>query len=492
MAGKRCALLIASYKYNDPELRELIAPEHDVKSLERILRDPNIGNFNVQMSINDPYYIVNEHIEEFFAQRSHEDMLLLYFSGHGVKDEDGKLYFAASNTNREKLHTTAIPATLIHDLMRCSRSRRQVLILDCCYSGAFTKGMRIKGEDRVGIQEFFKEGKGYAILSASDSLQYSFEADGTDVPSCSIFTENIIHGLKTGEADLNKDGVITVNEVYDYVRDIVLEKTPHQQPKIWADAQGDMILAWNPEKDNRPLVKDALYESDMIRIPAGSFLLGSTNCESERPPHYVDVQTFSIGRYPVTNSEYRIFVQEGGEYPSHWRGPDDPLILDDHPVTWISWYDALAYCRWFSEKTGMPYRLPSEAEWEKAAGWDPQSECKRLYPWGDDWNKSYCNSRQSTLMHTTPVDKYAPYGESFYGVADLVGNIWEWCSSQFTTYPYEKDDGRENLHISHDRVLRGGSFATDSDSVHCTARIGCHPRTRERGFGFRVALSVGR
>jgi formylglycine-generating enzyme required for sulfatase activity len=231
----------------------------------------------------------------------------------------------------------------------------------------------------------------------------------------------------------------------------------------------------------------------MIRIPAGPFYLGNQEDESEKPFHQVELPEFFIGRYPITNREYRLFVEDTGIAPPfHWKGIDETEteIVDDHPILRVSWCDALAYCQWLGRKTGEFYRLPTEAEWEKAAGWDWQTGCQRRYPWGDDWNKDLCNSKESGLGQTTPVGQYSPGGDSVYGVADLSGNVWEWCQSQFVSYPYQSDDGREDLQVVGDRVLRGGSFATPSKCVRCTFRLGCHPKTREHDFGFRIALSI--
>jgi uncharacterized caspase-like protein len=139
MTEKRNALIIGSYLYQDPELRRLVAPARDAEALSQVLADPSIGRFETQMLLNEPSHKVNQAIEAFFADRKREDLILLYFSGHGIKDEEGRLYFATTDTSRQMLRTTAIPATLVHDVMRYSRSKRQVLLLDCCYSGAFGK-----------------------------------------------------------------------------------------------------------------------------------------------------------------------------------------------------------------------------------------------------------------------------------------------------------------------------------------------------------------
>ncbi len=254
MADARVALIIASYQYEDPGLRQLIAPPQDAEALARVLGDPAIGDFRVRTLLNEPSYRVDQEIEAFFADLKRDDLVLLYFSGHGVKDEDGQLYFAMPDTRRNLLRSTAVASSLVNDVMRRSRSRQQVLVLDCCYSGAFARGMIARGSSDIGTKERF-EGRGRVVLTASDAMQYSFEGDvvkGEGISS--IFTRTFVRGLETGEADRDGDGQITIDEIYDYVHDRVVELTPKQRPGRWEfDVQGDLVIARNP----RPLPKPA-------------------------------------------------------------------------------------------------------------------------------------------------------------------------------------------------------------------------------------------
>ncbi|MCK4315122.1 MAG: SUMF1/EgtB/PvdO family nonheme iron enzyme [Anaerolineae bacterium] len=247
MTEKRHALIIASYQYQDPDLRQLVAPAQDAEALARVLQDPAIGGFQVQTLQNECSYKVNQAIEAFFADRKTDDLLLLYYSGHGIKDEDGRLYFATTDTRRKMLRTTAIPTTLVNDVMRYSRSRRQVLLLDCCYSGAFAKGMIAKAGAGIGTKEHFK-GRGRVVLTASDAIQYAFEEDKViGEGSHSVFTRHLIQGLKTGEADMDDNGWVSLDELYDYVYDRVTGEAPQQTPGKWVfDLQGEIRIARNP------------------------------------------------------------------------------------------------------------------------------------------------------------------------------------------------------------------------------------------------------
>lgn len=259
----RYALLIATYQYTDDDLRRLISPSHDAEAFARVLGDSDIGGFETKILLNQPSNIVRQEIEIFFANRKRDDMLLLYFSGHGVKDDYGRLYLATSDTMRRHLRSTALSANFVDESMRDSYSQQQVLFLDCCYSGAFAEGMLFKADTSVGTKEYF-QGKGRVILTASDSLQYAFQGDNLEGEGeLSIFTQALVSGLETGQADLDQDGQITLDELYDYVHDHVTDETPKQTPGKWVfDVQGEIVIAKNPT----PVVKPAQLPSDLLEL----------------------------------------------------------------------------------------------------------------------------------------------------------------------------------------------------------------------------------
>jgi len=258
MSQSRYALLIANYQFDDPSVTQLIAPEHDAEALAEVLSDKSIGDFDVTTIINKKSYEINEHLEDFFDHRKKDDLILLYYSGHGIKDKDGLLYFASRDTKVKRLRSTAIEANFINDMMRQCRSRQQILILDSCYSGAFARGMKVRSSTEIGTGEFFKEGRGKVVLTASDSMQYAFEEDQvTGQAQQSIFTKTMIKGLTSGEADIDQDGVINFDELYNYVHDHVTQIMPEQEPRKWAfDVKGDIIIANNPSPIARTLPKE--------------------------------------------------------------------------------------------------------------------------------------------------------------------------------------------------------------------------------------------
>jgi formylglycine-generating enzyme required for sulfatase activity len=204
---------------------------------------------------------------------------------------------------------------------------------------------------------------------------------------------------------------------------------------------------------------------------------------------------YAISRVPITNAQYQIFVQATEHVPpGGWNGKRAPRGKEIHPVVNVSWYDALAYCRWLSQVSRKPITLPSQAEWEKAAR---GADDARAYPWGDAFDAARCNVDESGFRNTTPVGIF-PNGASPYGCLDMAGNVWEWTRSLWGkdtkpdfTYPYDPDDRKpEDLDAREDelRVLRGGSWVNNRDSARCASPLRLPPVTRGSLFGFRVVL----
>ena len=235
------------------------------------------------------------------------------------------------------------------------------------------------------------------------------------------------------------------------------------------------------------------FEPEMILIPAGKFLMGSDPSvdkdasNSEQPQHTLYLPDYYLAKTPVTQAQYAAFVQATGHnQPEHWEGGKPPRGKEDHPMVWVTWHDAVAYCNWMAETTGKPYRLPSEAEWEKGA----RGSDGRIYPWGNQWDAKRCNTLEGGKKGTTPVGAY-PQGVSPYGLLDMTGNVREWTRSVYKGYPYVSGDGREDLESGDPRVLRGGSWRYYQVSARCAFRFGDLPDYRLSSFGFRVAASPG-
>ncbi|ACC81713.1 protein of unknown function DUF323 [Nostoc punctiforme PCC 73102] len=239
----KVALLIGVSEY-EPGLNPLPSAVRDVEAVCEVLLHSEMGGFaasDITLLKNPERQIVEIAIETLFSGRHKDDLLLLYFSGHGIKDDRGRLYLATRNTSKtqqgELIRSTSVSANFIHDRMSESRSRRQVVILDSCFSGAFAEGMSAKDDGTIDIREQLG-GEGRAVLTSSTSTQYSFEQEGQDL---SIYTRFLIEGIKSGEADRDQDEFISIDELHEYASQKVREVQPAMKPEIYAIREGFKI-----------------------------------------------------------------------------------------------------------------------------------------------------------------------------------------------------------------------------------------------------------
>ncbi len=258
-----------------------------------------------------------------------------------------------------------------------------------------------------------------------------------------------------------------------------------QRPAPAVVTQQPTVRAVDPQPDL--LVIDTPIRLELICIPAGEFLMGDNK-------DLVDVAEFYIGKYPITNAQYAAFVQaKNYNGPDHWKEGRIPAGKESHPVVNVSWLDSVAFCDWLSQATSRQFRLPTEAEWEKAARGGQRIPGPggalmdnplpgRQYPWGDKFDKTKCNMDESGIGDTTPVGKYSPAGDSPYGVADLSGNVWEWCLNEY--------DNPERIQLEGDamRVVRGGSWGDLGNVAAAPFRGSSHPGDRFVNYGFRVVV----
>ena len=253
---KKTALLIGMSQYQ-PGLNPLPGAVRDMEAMQRVLQHPDMGEFNeIKTLANPDVQQMQEAIETLFSSCVKEDLTLLFFSGHGIKDDRGRLYFATpltrKNSNGDLVKSTAVPAGFVQDIMSQSRCNRQVVILDCCFSGAFAEGMTAKDDGVVDVQSQLG-GEGRAVLTSSTSTQYSFEQQGADL---SVYTRFIVEGIETGIADTDDDGFIAVDELHDYARKKVQDTSPAMKPKIYAVEEGFRIfLAKAPTSDPKVIYR---------------------------------------------------------------------------------------------------------------------------------------------------------------------------------------------------------------------------------------------
>ncbi len=219
----------------------------------------------------------------------------------------------------------------------------------------------------------------------------------------------------------------------------------------------------------------------MVYIPPGDFTMGSNDWwPKSQPEHKVRTKGYFIDKYEVTNKQYKAFVDATGHAaPNHWAGGSIPPGKQNHPVVYVTWYDANEFCKWDGK------RLPTDVEWEKAA----RGTDGRTFPWGNKFDKNKANTPQYGHGDTMPVGSF-PKGVSPYGIYDMAGNAFEWTDSWFKPYPGNTHPD-ENYGVKY-KVLKGGSWY-DCTYYKCGIsapafnRIFFHPRTKNNNFGFRCA-----
>lgn len=259
-----------------------------------------------------------------------------------------------------------------------------------------------------------------------------------------------------------------------------------------------------------PRPSNAVKPPVMIEIPAGEFLMGTSDENivqlqiresdwayewadndffiAEQPQHIVSLPAFEIAKYPVTNADYHNFVLDvGHRLPRNWTGFTFQEDTENHPVTGVSKTDAEAYIEWLNQKTGMSFRLPTEAEWERAA----RGNDGRIYPWGNTFDPWRCNTAESAKKGTTAVGFYSPTGDSPCSAADMVGNVWEWTQSLFLQYPYNAAAHGGEIKAKGRYVVRGGAWYYTRKLARCAAREGIVASHLSPSIGFRLARSPG-
>lgn len=256
---RKAALLVGVSEYGQG-LNALPGAVKDVDAIYEVLVHPEMGGFaetDVRVLKNPQPQEMTEELYWLFRDRKKDDLLLFYFSGHGIKDEYNNLYLATRITRKENgnlYEPSAIAATALHTHINRSQSQRQVVILDCCFSGAIAQGMTVKDDGAVNLNDYLG-GKGRAILTSSTSTEYSFSSDTQKLtePGLSIYTRYLVEGIKTGAANTNNDEMISVEELHDYASRRVKEAAPAMTPKFYPVEEGYRIALVRSRKDDPKL-----------------------------------------------------------------------------------------------------------------------------------------------------------------------------------------------------------------------------------------------
>ena len=277
--SRKIALLIGVNRYGKG-IPPLSAPVNDVAAMKRVLENPEMGGFELETLLDPDPILMRKEIKKLFTSCGREDLLLLFFSGHGITDDENKLYLATSITAKDDFEATAVPASFIQQQSKNSYTKRQVIVLDCCYSGAFAEGWQAKS---VGIdlkKELGAEGR--VVLTSSTATQTSFQQEEEEL---SLYTQYFLEGIETGAADEDEDGKIHAHELHQYAKTKVKEIKPKQEPGILIDREGFNILLSqtpvnDPELEFRRLVEKyaskgeiSSYRRETLKLKQQEFLL---------------------------------------------------------------------------------------------------------------------------------------------------------------------------------------------------------------------------
>ena len=524
-AGVYRALLIGIDRFADGKIRPLRFCRADASALRSLLKDPNhlpVPNLDLNTLLDEEATTngVRSGLERLAADALPEDTVLIYFSSHGIRNADGEGYWILHDTQvdlrayqqneLEILSDSALSQKEISGLINRIRARRLILFVDCCFSSAtvisYPRGESFHHRE---VKDAFREfgGTGRIVITASEGNQLSVELTAL---GHGAFTYFLMEGLKGG-ADGNRDNVVEVWEIWEYLEDKVAEAAErlnqHQRPTI-----STLALTHGFPLSTYPLV-----ESSNVEMPT----------DPSSQPDWVKIAptngpVFCISATETTNREFLDFVQANpqwrkdriptafhdGDYLKHWPAPDRfPPSADRHPVTYVSWFAAKAYADW---RGGS---LPTEFQWTTAAigdvagsrvvasGSHNSPPSFKNYPWGARWEPGRCNNEETLRpvrgIPGTPVvevDTF-PRGASSWGgkkIYNLSGNVWEWCDN----WSYEQNAVNSPAALSRipdgmyssslNRLIKGGSFLAGNVGCMISSQVWSDPRLCAEDGGFRV------
>jgi formylglycine-generating enzyme required for sulfatase activity len=480
MTERRYGVLIASSRFPDePKLEDLRCPENDVDGLNEVLRSPEHGQFSETFILkNKPHYEVLKNINQVLWQASKDDLVLIYYSGHGKLDFTGQLHLATIDTVVDLLVSTSIPVERIKSSIDNARSNKIILILDCCFSGEAEKAF---AKIKSGVDDQLKllsKARGTYILTASTGIQVAVEKESDEY---GVFTKHIIEGIRSGEADIDSDGLVSMEDLYCYVRPRVLSEGFQEPMKCDLSVRGELIIALSGKASREEFTKSLGMEFVLIR--AGTFLMGSPEGETGRydneKQHQVTLsQDFYLQTTPVTQGQWKKAM---GWSPAFFK-----KCGEDCPVESVSWEDAQEFISKLNQKENTnKYHLPTEAEWEYAC----RAGSKGRFCFGDDEAKleEYAWYVKNSNSKTHPVGQKKP---NAWGLYDMHGNVWEWVQDWYGEYPAGPVTDPTGPASGERRVLRGGSWSYDAGRTRSAYRYYDNPDLRDDDFGFRVARAL--
>ncbi len=464
---------------------------NDVETIRSILQK---HGFNVTVVRNPNQQQLKSAFDNFISDYSREynARLLVYFSGHGYTmkqswgGEMGYIVPADApnpHSNPEEFKDKAVDMELMEVYAKRMDSKHALFMFDCCFSGS--------------IFSLSKAAPAIINYKTSKPVRQFITAGGADeeVPDKSVFCQQFVSGLN-GEGDMNNDGYVTGSELGEYLQTTVVNYTYEAQHPQYGKIRnpnldkGDFVFELNPSTIiNTTVVTPVIKEKrttetsssipQMVFVQGGTFQMGGNDYPAgdEKPVHTVSLSNFYIGKYEVTQEQWRYIMEESPSFFSNCRRC---------PVENVNQYDIQLFLRRLYEKTGKYYRLPTEAEWEYAAR-------------GGQLNKNYRYSGSNAIgdvayykynsrSKTHPVGQQLP---NELGIYDMSGNVWEWCSDYYEKKYYKHSPSANPTGPASGDCysLRGGSWSNNDNYCRITDRNWDYPETRSKFLGFRVCRS---
>jgi formylglycine-generating enzyme required for sulfatase activity len=481
--SKKLALVIGNRQYEYGVLTNTV---NDATDVARVLGE--IG-FEVILKTDLDHSAMDEAIHEF-GQRlkaSSSSIGWFYYSGHGARG-NGENYLVPINNGSIKtaynLKHKAVNASYVLETMNNAKTDMNIIVLDACRDQAY----RSTGKNSSrGLNKMQNQGSIIAFATADGDIASDVSRNGRN----GLFTSHLISALSSANKTHQR-----IDDMFMQVSRAVWEESGRKQ-EPWYNASlrtpfcfggcqvANVVPQPKPIPASKKVFQDRLRDGGlgpkMVRIPAGSFLMGDIQGggdSDEKPVHRVSVGEFAMGMYEVTFAEYDKFAEDTGR-----KKPDDEgWGRGNRPVINVSWNDATAYTKWLSNQTGKNYRLPTEAEWEYAA----RAGTETKYWWGNDIgkNKANCNYCGDSFQYTSDVGSFSA---NQFGLYDTSGNVWEWTCSEYE----DKYKGKEKVCINKNSnkygVLRGGAWVNISRSLLAAQRSQVNPGERTGSIGFRVS-----
>ena len=334
--SRRVALLIGVSEYGEG-IPSLSAPPNDVAAVERVLKDPNMGGFGeVRPLINPDVPTMQTAIQRIFKNLAKEDLVLLFFSGHGITDDNNRLYLTTKGTSKDFYQATSVPAGFVQNISQECYAKRQAIVLDCCYSGAFAEGWQAKSVGLDLQKELGAEGR--VVLTSSTATQTSFQQEDAEL---SLYTQYWVEGIETGAADIDGDGRIHARELHEYAKGKVREARPKQKPEIISDKEGyNILLSLAPVNDPELLYRQEVEKyttrgNGKISIPAKRLLVinrQELDIGEQRANEIVNEVLVLYRKHRENIEEYKtVFLETvAAEYPLSSRSLEDLQDLLDY------------------------------------------------------------------------------------------------------------------------------------------------------------------